>query len=485
MLLAAVIMTSYCFQPVSAAEHKIVVIADPHVMGNGLLTNLSSSDWATYLGGSRKLIDYSQALFDQAVTNISAMEEKPELVLIVGDLTKDGEEASHEYVAAKLKVLKEASIQTLVIPGNHDLGTSEAKVFGETTTAATTIDAEGFKTLYKDYGYGETSELFGSSMTYVSEPINDLVVIGIDSGTGGSLSDDMLTWVTDKASKANEAGKQVIVMMHHPLIPHITGGEAFVSSVSVANYEKVRNSLADAGVRVVFTGHFHTSDIVRDWNEDMKRTIYDVTTGSLCSYPCDYRVVTLNKDLTSMEINTESIAKAGKSLTGEDFSVETANTRLKDCMTTILMTKVKAKLMEKTGNELLASALANALVPKLVDAYIYHAEGDEHKNTAAQELLNDLTTQLGSYPAYLAMANSILEDKSNYGDAKRVDQTDDRKLSVSWPDSGKAGISDKRIVNSEKSAAAEWFSLDGRKLDGMSVNKGVYIRDGKKIVFLR
>lgn len=433
MLLATVLLASYNFQTASADGHKIVVIADPHVTAASLVTNPNNSDWETCLNSDRKLLDYSLALFEQAVTEITAA--KPELVLIVGDLTKDGEEASHNYLKGKLDALKAAGIQTLVIPGNHDLGTADAKIYGETTTDATIVDKDGFVALYKDYGYDdEVSEFYGNTLTYACEPIEDLVVIGIDTGENGIIRNDVLMWVCDQAIAARAQGKQVVAMMHHPLIPHITGGDAFVETVSVDNYEDVRTCLANAGISVIFTGHFHTSDIARDWNEDKSQTIYDVTTGSLSSYPCDYRIVTINNALTSMEIDTKSITSAGAPIGGgENFTTAIAKERLKDIMTSILTPKIKAKLMASGMNETMATMLANSLVPNLVDAYIYHAEGDEHKNTNAQELLTNLNTLLNNYPAYKNMTNSMLQDKSNYGDEEREDQTSDRQLTIAMP----------------------------------------------------
>ena len=215
--------------------HTIVVIADPHVMGEGLQDG--GTAWQNYLAGSRKLIDKSKALFGQAVTDIKSL--CPELVLIVGDLTKDGEQASHDCVKGKLDELKDAGIPTLVIPGNHDLGTADAKIYsGDATSPATKIaGASAFAALYTDYGYGASSERLGTTLTYACEPIAGLVVIGIDSGTNGVLSNATVNWVCAKASAAHAAGKQVIAMMHHPLIPHITGGDTFVDNVSVSNYE--------------------------------------------------------------------------------------------------------------------------------------------------------------------------------------------------------------------------------------------------------
>ena len=438
MLLATVLLASYSFQTASADGHKIVVIADPHVTAASLVTNPNNSDWETCLNSDRKLLDYSLALFEQAVTEITAA--KPELVLIVGDLTKDGEEASHNYLKGKLDALKAAGIQTLVIPGNHDLGTADAKIYGETTTTATIVDKDGFVALYKDYGYDdEVSEFYGNTLTYACEPIEDLVVIGIDTGENGIIRNDILMWVRDQAIAARAQGKQVVAMMHHPLIPHITGGDAFVETVSVDNYEDVRTCLANAGISVIFTGHFHTSDIARDWNEDKSQTIYDVTTGSLSSYPCDYRIVTLNNSLTSMEIDTKSITSAGAPLGGgENFTTDIAKQRLTKSMKSVITAKLNAKGY---------GVLANIVADPLTNAYIFHAEGDENKSTGENSAASCLSTlqsslslakTLGSineaqYAAFSAMLNSILQDKSNYGDEEREDQTSDRQLTIAMP----------------------------------------------------
>lgn len=43
-------------------------------------------------------------------------------------------------------------------------------------------------------------------------------------------------------------------------------------------------------------------------------------------------------------------------------------------------------------------------------------------------------------------------------------------------------LSEKGLVNSEKSAPAQWYTLDGRKLSSKPAAKGVYIRGGRKVV---
>ena len=304
-LLLAILLIGMCCK---SSAIKVVVLSDPHVMAPGLLKNEGTA-WTTYLNGQRKMVDYSKLLFDDMIERIKE-DMHPELVLISGDLTKDGEHVSHEYVTSKLDELRAIGIKTLVIPGNHDRGSNSDAVYydGESTTAATVANNEWFATQYANYGYGVSSEREGTTLTYACEPITGLVVIGIDSGTDGNVSETTLNWVVEKATVARASGKKVIAMMHHPLIPHFTGVDNFVTTAVVVNYQTVRNALADAGIRVVFTGHFHTSDIAKDWNADLTREIYDVNTGSLISYPCDYREVTMSADFTDMAITTGRIA---------------------------------------------------------------------------------------------------------------------------------------------------------------------------------
>ena len=399
-------------------NQKMVVLSDPHVMAPELLVNEGTA-WTTYLNGQRKLVDFSQRLFDDMIVRVKR-DLRPGLVLISGDLTKDGEQVSHQYVTKKLDELRVIGIKTLVVPGNHDRGSNSDAVYydGATTTAAAVATNEWFATQYANYGYGAGSEREGTTLTYACEPITGLVVIGIDSGTDGNVSQTTLDWVVEKAAAARTSGKKVIAMMHHPLIPHFTGVDNFVSTAVVGNYETVRNTLADAGIRVVFTGHFHTSDIAKDWNAAKTREIYDVNTGSLISYPCDYREVTMSADLSEMAITTgHSTAIAS----------ETAKDRLKSAM----QEKIAAK---GTAYSLIASTAAQA--------FIIHAEGNENDNAAASTTLSTLLSAANMGQALIGadkaqalkdMANSMLQDKSQYG-TDRENQTNDLTLSIELPE---------------------------------------------------
>ena len=446
-------------------SHNIVVLSDPHVMAPELLVNEGTA-WTDYLKGQRKLVDYSYRLFDEMVERIKK-DLRPEVVLITGDLTKDGERVSHQYVTNRLDELRAIGIQTLVIPGNHDRGGNSDAVYydGASKTSAEVASDDWFATQYADYGYGEGSERERTSLTYACEPIAGLVVIGIDSGRDGRVTETTLDWVVEKASEASAKKKKVIAMMHHPLIPHFTGVDTYVGTAVVNHYETVRNALADAGVRVVFTGHFHTSDIAKDWNADLTKEIYDVNTGALVSYPCDYREVSMNSDLSEMTITTGHIS--GLPDVGGFSAV------------------AKERLITAMQTQIAARGIPYSLIaPMAAQAFVIHAEGNEAENESTATTLSTLVsaadlgkTVLGEAKAktLVDMANSMLQDKSQYG-TEREDRTDDLTLSIGLSEA--TGILD--VQSRSDSISGGVFSLSGIQVS--TPGKGIYLfRNGKKL----
>ena len=420
VLLLITLLVGICYGVGAQTQKKMVVLSDPHVMAPSLLESEGTA-WTNYLNKERKMVDNSQLLYDEMMTRI--MTASPDLVLITGDLTKDGEQVSHEYVISKLNELRASGIQVLVIPGNHDRGANRNAVYynGVSTTAAAVADNDWFAEHYVNYGYGNSSEREETTLTYACEPIDGLVVIGIDSGRRGIVSSTTLNWVKEKAETAKANGKRVIAMMHHPLIPHFTGVNTFVETAVISNYETVRNTLADAGIKVVFTGHIHTSDIAKDWNADLSKAIYDVNTGSLISYPCDYREVTLSDDLSKMSITTGHISK----LEGRDDFVHVAKNWLETAIEKAVIAKGSAYAL---------------IAPTVTQALIIHAEGNEPENEDAADILTTLLAAADMGVAWgkltekkaadlKVMVNSLLQDKSNYG-TEREDVTNDLTLDI-------------------------------------------------------
>jgi len=435
MLLPAV----FCSFGVDAwAQTRIAVVSDIHVMSPDLLEPGAESGeaWTTYYAGQRKMLEQSADLFDQFIDKM--LSSKPNVVLFTGDLTKDGEVYSHEYVWNGLKKLKNAGIKALVIPGNHDIGEdgNNTIFYADGSTAEITAFSNNadFAECYADYGYsGNDSDVDpNGSLSYVAEPIEGLVVLAIDSHTA-SVSAETLAWLCSKATEARNAGKQVIAMMHHPLFPHITGAELFISTYTVNDYETVRDALIGAGVNVILTGHFHTSDIAKDWNgDDPVNPIYDINTGSLISYPCDYRMLTLSADKRTLGVKTESLEETAS-------LIPSGSTSWKNWLHDRVKAISTQKMKEKAG---MAAAMFTTQINNIAEfaanLFILHAEGDE--NASADRSGLDETYQgfknntrynmlLSAGGITDASIYSILDDKSYYGE-DHENKTDDRTLSI-------------------------------------------------------
>ena len=415
----------------ASADNKIVVVSDTHVMAPSLLESgaETQSAWTTYYAGQRKMVQESAAIFDQFIDEVIVLH--PKLLLITGDLTKDGEMLSHQYLRNKLQTLQTNGIKTLVIPGNHDFGAegnhTKFKADG-TTENAEVMPASQFADFYSGYGYGAGSIADpNGSLSYVAEPIEGLVVLGIDSHTA-SVETATLSWLCNKAEAARADGKQVLAMMHHPLFPHIEGANLFISTYTVNNYETVRNALIAAGVDVILTGHFHASDNAKDWNDNEDKAVYDLNTGSLISYPCDYRLLHYSDDLQSLKVEMASLVPQGMTA---------------DQCKEWLRGRVKALVVQAVKNK--AGALASYITTQInniaeyaANLFILHVEGDENDSADRAALAagfenfkSDATYNLIFQYGGIQDATiySILDDVSNYGNT-HANRTADRLLSL-------------------------------------------------------
>ena len=157
----------------------IMLVSDIHVMAPELLESKGEA-YTKYLSIDPKLLEYSADVLNNLVAE--ALRQKPDLVIIPGDLTKDGELVSHQLVANTLKQLRSAGIPVVVVPGNHDIDNPDAKYFSgaETRYAARTSTAQ-FATIYNDFGYATAFARDDASLSYACEPLAGLVLLCIDS----------------------------------------------------------------------------------------------------------------------------------------------------------------------------------------------------------------------------------------------------------------------------------------------------------------
>ena len=90
-------------QEVSEGRVKISLMSDTHVLPKELIAD--NPAYTRAMHADRKLFTQSQGIFDEAIR--LAEENDSEIIMIPGDLTKDGEKQSHEYVSQKLEKWKQ------------------------------------------------------------------------------------------------------------------------------------------------------------------------------------------------------------------------------------------------------------------------------------------------------------------------------------------------------------------------------------------
>lgn len=97
---------------------QLWIISDIHLLSPAL-TDGGSLFTRTVENGDGKMVGDSAEIVDALVGK--AVEEKPDALIVSGDLTFNGERESLEFLAGRLDRIQEAGVSVLVIPGNHDI----------------------------------------------------------------------------------------------------------------------------------------------------------------------------------------------------------------------------------------------------------------------------------------------------------------------------------------------------------------------------
>lgn len=286
---------------------KFMVLSDFHFMHPALLIK-DGKAFKDYNDEECKLLVESGALLNAAIERIKAYH--PAFIIVCGDMSKDGEIISHEYVAnlfAKLE--RETGTKVLVVPGNHDLDNPHSFYYdGNKTIPAPTASEAQFAQIYAECGYDEAVERRPSSLDYMAYPAEGIAFIGVNSNepntadnliVQGGLSREQVEWIKEMARKAHSEGRYVLMSMHHNLVDFYDNAQLIRGSdIANARYDydnaSLINDLCSAGIDVVFSGHSHMQSITSATHDS--HTIYSVITSSLVNLPLAYRKGTIDND---------------------------------------------------------------------------------------------------------------------------------------------------------------------------------------------
>jgi hypothetical protein len=249
--------------PVYHPAVKLLVFSDPHYFDPSLGT--TGSAFESYLASDRKLIAESDAIMRAMVGQVEAV--NPQVVLVSGDLTKDGEALSHASAAAYLAAMKSGGRKVFVVPGNHDIQNAAASSYaGDTATPVATISAGEFADIYKNFGFSDAIARDTNSLSYVAELVPGLWLLALDSctygetrgssATGGRILDGTKVWIQAQLDLAKQQGVRVIAMMHHGLVEHFTNQALLFSEFLVSDRAAIGSLLSERRRRRGLYGPF-------------------------------------------------------------------------------------------------------------------------------------------------------------------------------------------------------------------------------------
>ncbi|GLS88660.1 3',5'-cyclic adenosine monophosphate phosphodiesterase CpdA [Cypionkella aquatica] len=194
----------------------IAHLSDPHLRPKGQL----------YQG----LID-SNALFDQAIDTLLALDPQPDIVIIGGDLVDEGTAAEYETVQTALSRLPQP---VYAIPGNHDA----PDAFRLSFHAAPYIASSG--PLHFDTGTDWPVRVIGFDVT-------------VPGDHHGDIDDTRLDWLAQRL--AEHSDRPTLLLMHQP---PIDSGMAYIDAYKCQNGGRLAELLFQhRNIERVLCGHIH------------------------------------------------------------------------------------------------------------------------------------------------------------------------------------------------------------------------------------
>lgn len=280
---------------------KLTFIADTHHYSKTL--GVTGKAYELRSGSDQKCLGETTEIIDSAFEQIASSDT--EAVFILGDVTNDGEMASHLEFRDKLYSLKKSK-PVYIITATHDWcndGNPRRYEGDCVSNDVPVMLAEDLPEFYKDFGPEQAIDKFIThigTICYTVQLSDKVRVLCLNDDKNEEMhagfSEDCFKWIEKQIKDANENGMLIIGIMHHLLMPH-SSRLICVGSVCVANREVVASRLADAGLRCMLVGHSHIQATDK-FTSPNGNTITEINVGSLCGYPSPIVNVETNDDNT-------------------------------------------------------------------------------------------------------------------------------------------------------------------------------------------
>ena len=185
----------------------------------------------------------------------------PDALILTGDNTNSGKAEDVAALTTILQRIHAEGIEVIVTTGNHDFNHSSHEEFEAAYAGLCNVAARDSASL---------------SFAVV---IQDCRFLAMDDNTEtdgvyGIFSSETMQWLRGQLSEASQLGQTVIFLSHHNVLPG--GEESAESRYSIRNTD-LRDLLEESGVRLCFSGHRHSQEVLRH------ARLYEVISSMLSS----------------------------------------------------------------------------------------------------------------------------------------------------------------------------------------------------------
>lgn len=276
--------------------YSVIVASDLHYLASEL-TDHGAYFRAVMANGDGKVTEYCDEITDAFLAEV--IEARPEALILTGDLSFNGERASHVALEKKFQAVEDAGIPVFVLPGNHDVyrGTAAA-FFGDAYELVPSVTSEEFREIYFSFGFDEALSADEDSLSYVARLNGHTWLLMLDANTIRSycsLSGKTLNWAEEQLRLAKEQGVQVLVACHQNLFQH----SMFRISYVLECAEELHELMERYEIPLMLSGHMHIQHI------QTEGTVTEIASSSLTMAACQYGI--LQSEGESFRYRTRSV----------------------------------------------------------------------------------------------------------------------------------------------------------------------------------
>lgn len=292
---------------------KLIIGTDIHYLSQEL-TDYGAAFQHMVDYGDGRIVTYIDQITDEFLEEVK--EQKPEALILTGDLSSNGEKKSHEALAEKLRTVEDEGIPVLVIPGNHDINNTNARGYeGDNTYPVEYTTPQDFETIYAEFGYDEAASRDETTLSYVYQLDEDTRLLMLDTcqyhdgyaKVGGAIMTDTYDWIERELEDAWDNDMNVIPFAHHNLLDE---SEVYVDDCTIEHSSELIEKLEGWEISLFISGHLHVQHMKE--KEDSE-PIREIVTGSLTTPDCRYGILTYqdddNYDYRTKKVDVEGWAR--------------------------------------------------------------------------------------------------------------------------------------------------------------------------------